>query len=99
MEDISDSFTAAFDVPKKLRPEVFTKLQNALNILHREGYVHGDFRAPNILINKNGDVRIIDFDWCGKEGEARYPLFINPEINNWEAKPGNLMKKSDDLAF
>jgi len=37
----------------------------AMNEFHDLGFVHGDLRPPNILY-RDGDVKIIDFDWAGK---------------------------------
>ncbi len=60
---------------------VIGDLERALNILHGEGLVFGDLRRPNIMImpgpNKDDTVRLIDFDWAGKENEARYPIHLN----------------------
>ncbi len=41
-----------------------------------------DIRKPNILVSSsdNTDFRLIDFDWAGRHGTARYPSKINPEI-------------------
>jgi len=44
-------------------------------MLHDEDYVHGDIREPNILVTAGG-LKLIDFDWCGKAGGARYPADI-----------------------
>jgi serine/threonine protein kinase len=49
------------------------ELRTAIQILHDAGFVHGDLREPNILVAGSGDMKIIDFDWCGKEGEVCYP--------------------------
>ncbi|KAF5345722.1 hypothetical protein D9757_014963 [Collybiopsis confluens] len=59
-------------------------IANTIQGLHQNGLVHGDIRLPNIIIqdsdqsNPNLDeakrVRILDFDWAGKDGEVRYPL-------------------------
>ena len=51
-------------------------LRVAIETLHDEGYVHGDFRGPNLLIVTDG-LKLIDFDWCGRGGAARYPADIN----------------------
>lgn len=45
--------------------------------------VHGDLRNVNILL-KNGDpsqLRLVDFDWADKIGEARYPKFLNTDVD------------------
>ncbi len=39
------------------------------------GYVFGDLREPNVLLRKD-KLYILDFDWCGKINEVRYPLDI-----------------------
>ncbi|CAG8755776.1 13803_t:CDS:1, partial [Acaulospora colombiana] len=41
----------------------------------------GDLRPPNILVTKDCQkVMLIDFDWSGKLGVARYPAGgVNPE--------------------
>jgi len=72
-----------------------TKIRTAVKLMAHNGFVHGDLRPPNVLVNKmnatdggNGnninnvpkvsdDVWIVDFDFAGKEGEARFPLFLN----------------------
>ena len=39
-------------------------------ILHDRNYVHGDLRESKLLITD--DLTILDFDWCGNLGTARY---------------------------
>ena len=53
------------------------QLREAVKTLHDAGYVHGDLRGPNVLVTASEGLKIIDFDWCGKEGEARYPADIS----------------------
>jgi tRNA A-37 threonylcarbamoyl transferase component Bud32 len=54
----------------------YEQLKRALARLHEAGFVFGDLRVPNILIS--GDrVMLIDFDWCGKDGETTYPIDLN----------------------
>ena len=47
--------------------------------LHQAGWVHGDVRATNIMVKKNGQpgIMLLDFDWAGKIGEVRYPMNVN----------------------
>ena len=78
------------------------ELQRAVNLLHKKGYVHGDLRPPNIMISEKdpAQLRIIDFDWAGKENQVFYPDFLNPKIE-WpdgveRRKP---ILKQHDLAF
>jgi hypothetical protein len=52
--------------------------------VHASGFVHGDLRQDNVLVRKTTDsqwtVRLLDWDWAGRAGEARYPLLRNPEL-------------------
>ncbi|KAH9939746.1 uncharacterized protein BXZ73DRAFT_75919 [Epithele typhae] len=62
------------------------EVERALKILQGSGMVHGDLRPPNILLLRGwgqgveGRVRIIDFDWAGREGEVRYPCWLSKEV-------------------
>ncbi len=64
---------------KKVRHKVMSVVQ----ILHQEGFVHGDIRESNILIDVESltsdgvRIHLIDFDWAGPVGEAKYPADIN----------------------
>lgn len=63
-------------------PAFVTNLKKIVEKLHQEEMVHGDIRAENVLVNADGtDVRLIDFDWAGKIGVARYPPNLNPVIS------------------
>lgn len=47
-------------------------LRGLVDCFHQLGYVHGDLRDANILC-KGDCVKLIDFDWGGKEGQVEYP--------------------------
>ena len=53
------------------------QLKDAVNVLHEGGYVYGDLRGQNIMVTNEGKVKLIDFDWAGRVGEARYPPFLS----------------------
>ena len=57
---------------------------------------HENLRAPNILV-KDDDLKLVDFDWAGKENEVRYHCTFNEDIK-WheDAKLGSLITKEDD---
>ncbi|KAF8337917.1 uncharacterized protein EI90DRAFT_2909016 [Cantharellus anzutake] len=52
-------------------------LRNIIKSLHAKNFVYRDLRPPNIMIMTEGKVQLIDFDWAGKNGEARYPVSIS----------------------
>jgi len=71
--------------------------------------VHGDMRPPNILLQlepggtlaaTTPKVMVIDFDWAGVEGTARYPPFISNRVR-WPAgvQPGELLDHTHDVAL
>ena len=46
--------------------------------------MHGDLRSNNIIVHKRElSIRIIDWDWAGKIGEATYPASINMDQITW----------------
>ncbi|KAG9095484.1 hypothetical protein FRC06_009758, partial [Ceratobasidium sp. 370] len=82
--------------------EAYPTLRAALDLLHEQGLVFGDLRPLNVLVPKRpigqeAKAMLIDFDWCGTDGEDRYPWDINQEII-WAdgVGPGTLMYKRQD---
>ncbi|ESK88923.1 crinkler family protein [Moniliophthora roreri MCA 2997] len=75
--------------------------------LHSQEFVHGDVRDVNLLIQKeqvaqNGtspEVLIVDFDWAGPSGQARYPKNMNMTSVQRppDAEPGGEIKLEHDL--
>ena len=52
-------------------------LVEQVDLMYQNGWVHGDLRAPNIRFLQSGNVSLIDLEWAGKAGEARFPDNIN----------------------
>lgn len=78
-------------------------VDKALELLHAQDFVFGDLRNPNIMLVQDSDgtvtgAKLVDFDWCGRHSEGRYPLSMNPGIV-WAkgAGPGELMDKRHDI--
>ena len=61
--------------------EVRLELRRALDLLHDRGLVFGDLRPPNVMITKAHRVKLIDFNWAGEKGQAKYPYLISPGID------------------
>ncbi|KAF5347277.1 hypothetical protein D9756_009996 [Leucocoprinus leucothites] len=77
----------------------FQPIKQAIDLLHSHDLVFGDLRPPNILVSDE-TVMIIDFDWCGKAGEARYPASLNTDEElGWPdgVAPDSTMMKEHDL--
>ncbi|PRP73428.1 hypothetical protein PROFUN_16701, partial [Planoprotostelium fungivorum] len=72
------------EVPEEKRAVVKESVNKAINRMHEKGFVHGDLRPCNILVRQQDCfVYIIDFDYSGKEGEAKYPYFLNTKDIRW----------------
>jgi hypothetical protein len=75
-------------------------LVEQVDILYKNEWVHGDLRIPNIRFLPSGRVSLIDFEWAGKVGEAKFPDNINASAFHQCAKdmirPGNIIPKHFD---
>ncbi|KAI0708788.1 hypothetical protein C8T65DRAFT_740166 [Cerioporus squamosus] len=78
-------------------PAHIASLENAVTTLHAKGFVFGDLRKRNVFVVEN-TVVLIDFDWCGEEGTARYPSDIVLQKGVWHPAVGRgeLLKKMHD---
>ena len=54
---------------------VRSAFRSALELSHSRGLVFGDLHPPNVMITKDGEVKL--FDWAGEEGQAKYPSLIS----------------------
>ncbi|KAF8654708.1 hypothetical protein AX16_003459 [Volvariella volvacea WC 439] len=55
-------------------------IKAALDTLHERNIAFGDLRRPNVVIGEDGRPYLIDFDWSGEAGQAKYPLYISESI-------------------
>eukprot|EP00118_Oscarella_pearsei_P020943 m.232188 g.232188 ORF g.232188 m.232188 type:complete len:589 (+) comp40077_c1_seq4:199-1965(+) len=75
-------------------------IKTALDAMHGKDLVHGDLRAANVLVSKEGEVKVIDFDWAGRENEVLYPKNLN-YLLVWAkgVRCGKPLQKAHDLCF
>jgi RIO-like serine/threonine protein kinase len=85
------------DQVKWIPPTFMGQIRCALDVLHGQGYVFGDLRGPNVMITKNEEVKLIDFDWAGIHAKSQYPLLISRNLM-WPAgvEALSLMKTEHD---
>ena len=67
------------------------KVEEVVKKLHEAKFVFGDLRAPNIIFPGDRPF-LIDFDWGGKEGEARYPRNLSGSVR-WPRDASELEMK------
>ncbi|CAE6506478.1 unnamed protein product [Rhizoctonia solani] len=64
------------------RAHIESDVKMALDLLHTQNLVFGDLRSPNVLVEQDPNglfhAQLVDFEWCGASGEARYPVGMNP---------------------
>lgn len=59
---------------------IVDRTKYALQILHDNGYVYGDLRRSNILVTKEEQVKLVNFEMTGLDGKDCYPLGISPLV-------------------
>lgn len=73
--------TAKAKMDHKVTERVQSEIKRALGLLHSSGMVFGDLRSPNIMVEKSGEVKLIDFNWAGEQGQVKYPYLISKDIH------------------
>lgn len=72
--------------PERVEPviDIFVKVAEGLQAMHRHGYIHADIKPNNILLTSDGGLKIIDFGQSCPLGHKKEriqgtPDFIAPE--------------------
>ena len=75
-------------------------LKAAVDTMQAENYVRGDLRCQNMVVDKK--VHVLDFDWAGRCGTARYPVELNMcPTCNWysNVESGGIITKEHNLSL
>lgn len=72
---------------------IIRNVLRGLAVLHDQGFIHGDIKPTNIMIDSQGQVKLVDFGRAVRIGEKvnillGSPLFMAPEVHRRE--PGCL---------
>ncbi|KAH9039480.1 hypothetical protein EDB83DRAFT_2228374 [Lactarius deliciosus] len=92
-----------FKDSKLLPPDILDDVKSAVRVLHDAGIVFGDLRRPNIVIDTTGErdrALLVDFEWAGQDGQARYPTLLNNTGQiTWATgvKRHGIMRKEHDI--
>ncbi|KAJ3110352.1 hypothetical protein HK100_003071, partial [Physocladia obscura] len=89
--DLFECIDAHRRIPEKLAKKIFAQIALAVEYLHSQGLVHRDLKDENIVIDKNYDIKIIDFgsvaqiptdvrDYFTKFNGTLH--FASPEVSN-----------------
>lgn len=73
---------------------IFEQVLKALAALHHQQILHGDIHASNFLIQKDGSVKLIDFDLANRERLYRHEILHEGGVHEYIAP-----EKIDDNSF
>ena len=74
-------------------------VRKAVDLLHAANFVFRDLCLQNIMVCHNGKIKLVDFDWAGIHGQAKYPAQLNMETIQWPQGVGPqmvMLKEHDD---
>ena len=60
--------------------QIFLKVCDAISFSHSKGVIHLDIKPDNILIDNNGQVKIVDFGACHVAGIAEIATPLQRDI-------------------
>ncbi len=68
---------------------ILRNVLRGLSVLHEKGFIHGDIKPTNIMVNIQGTVKLVDFGRAARIGERvnillGSPLYMAPEIHRRE---------------
>jgi eukaryotic-like serine/threonine-protein kinase len=77
-------------LPAERAARIAAKIAHALDYIHNHGVVHRDLKPENIMVDRDDNIKLIDFGIAGKEGAPRLtfaklshvmgtPEYISPE--------------------
>jgi serine/threonine-protein kinase len=75
--------------------QILLDMASGLNIVHESGYMHLDFKPENVLVSRNGSVRLIDFDLAQPIPDKPRKFSKNPGTPAYMA-PEQLQRKPID---
>jgi hypothetical protein len=110
MLEVEDGWEMLAACSEAVRDELLPAVHNTLLAAHglpirgaQLRGAHGDVRGANVFVRRRvgsgeAEVRFVDFDWAGVQGEVAYPPMMNSAIQWPEgARPGGFIRQEHDL--
>lgn len=71
------NLTSTYDVPEKWAKFYTAEVVLALDAIHSMGFIHRDVKPDNMLLDRNGHLKLADFGTCMKmDGVRGQPVAI-----------------------
>lgn len=95
-----------FDIPEKWAKFYCAEIVLAIDAIHKMGFVHRDVKPDNMLLDKQGHVKLADFGSCVRMNENNLvwcdtaigtPDYISPEVLESQSSASNLRKPYSNL--
>lgn len=83
LEGTQSIIQAGLGQPLDEKVRLLTELLQALSYIHRRGIIHRDLKPPNVLVDRAGRVKVLDFGLSLRQG-------VNTSSNNRDKIAGTL---------
>lgn len=77
-ENLKDLYAAHDPILTENVAQILIDMASGLEHMHENGYMHLDFKPENVLVTRNGSVRLVDFDLAQPIDDKPLKLAKNP---------------------
>ncbi|HXS68439.1 MAG TPA: serine/threonine-protein kinase, partial [Candidatus Polarisedimenticolia bacterium] len=77
-ENLKDLYAAHDPILTENVAQILIDMAGGLEHMHENGYMHLDFKPENVLVTRNGSVRLVDFDLAQPIDDKPLKLAKNP---------------------
>uniref|UniRef100_H2TR73 Rho-associated protein kinase 2 n=1 Tax=Takifugu rubripes TaxID=31033 RepID=H2TR73_TAKRU len=98
------NLTSTYDVPEKWAKFYTAEVVMALDAIHSMGFIHRDVKPDNMLLDRNGHLKLADFGTCMKMNSTGMvhcdtavgtPDYISPEVLKSQGGDGYYGRECD----